>query len=304
MLASFMKEQGEKLSLPVGQKTILGFIHWLAYKKKVKAGTINTYLAGVRNLHVVHGLEQPSIRSDIVKMILKGRQNIEAGKKLREKIGFNRDPVTPDILRLIKCRLAQWEVPEQDKLTIWAICTILFHGAFRGAELLVRHRNQFDPAFTLLRQDIVIVKDRSEEMVQIRIKAPKEDKKLTAQIEDIYQTKSDICPLKATKKWLASSKQFQPEQPAFRRSNGVPVSTSDLNKILKERLTGLLDQYRILAHSFRSGRASMMGSLGLADSEVKAIGRWSSRAFEDYLKLPRTKRALVAKEMSKFDCAN
>ncbi len=41
----------------------------------------------------------------------------------------------------------------------------------------------------------------------------------------------------------------------------------------------------------------MLGALGFSDEEVKAVGRWSSRAFEEYMLLPRTKRMQMAKLM-------
>ena len=56
---------------------------------------------------------------------------------------------------------------------------------------------------------------------------------------------------------------------------------------------------RISAHSFRSGAASMMANLGYSDKDVKAVGRWSSRAFEIYVKLPRTKRMEAARNARK-----
>jgi hypothetical protein len=43
--------------------------------------------------------------------------------------------------------------------------------------------------------------------------------------------------------------------------------------------------------------ASMLGALGYDDDDVKAVGRWSSRAFEEYLMLPRTKRIAMAKKL-------
>jgi hypothetical protein len=41
----------------------------------------------------------------------------------------------------------------------------------------------------------------------------------------------------------------------------------------------------------------MLGKLGYSDADIKAVGRWSSRAFEEYLRLPRTKRMQIAKEI-------
>ena len=44
----------------------------------------------------------------------------------------------------------------------------------------------------------------------------------------------------------------------------------------------------------------MLANLGYSVKEVKAVGRWSSRAVELYMKLPRTKRMSVAKKIRKF----
>jgi len=288
------------LQLPLSSTDVLRFIHWLAYKRKVKAGTLNSYLAGIRNLHIVQGIDPPVLRSELVKMILKGRKNIEAGQRLAGEGKQERQPVTPDILRLIKSRIAQGENSQHDMKTAWTVCTLLYHGAFRPAELLVRQRGKFDPAFTLLKKDIVLVESISNGgSVQIRIKAPKEDKDLRAHIVDVFATGNDICPVKATKKWYNSARGAEDDQPAFRWGSGVPVTIQDINSMIAGKLKGYLDYHKITAHSFRIGRASMMGTLGFSDIEVQAAGRWSSRAFEHYIKLPRTKRIEVQREMSK-----
>ena len=46
--------------------------------------------------------------------------------------------------------------------------------------------------------------------------------------------------------------------------------------------------------------ATLLGQMGCGDEEIQAMGRWSSRAFEAYLKMPRTKRAMMAKKMADF----
>ena len=69
---------------------------------------------------------------------------------------------------------------------------------------------------------------------------------------------------------------------------------------MKELLSPYIDysKKKISTHSFRGGMATLLGQLGFADEEIQAMGRWSSRAFEAYLKLPRTKRACMAKKMA------
>ena len=57
---------------------------------------------------------------------------------------------------------------------------------------------------------------------------------------------------------------------------------------------------KIKTHSFRIGMASELGTEGFEDGEVKAAGRWSSRAFETYIRTPRTKRASIAKKIAEL----
>ena len=133
----------------------------------------------------------------------------------------------------------------------------------------------------MLAEDILIVKDKigpEAAAVQYRIKAPKEDKFGRSVIVDVYQSQEDICPVKAMKKWLQKCPLTRAGQPAFRWSDGKPLTSRKLTEVLRERLTGYLEGGDRLysTHSFRTGAASMLGTLGYSDSNVKALGRWNS----------------------------
>jgi hypothetical protein len=283
--------------LPTDESTILGFVHWLVFERNLAAASVSGYLAGIKKLHLVNGLPEPSLRTNLIKMVLEGKKNVEAACRLRE--GIKRKPVTPDIMLLLKARVRESDLANFDKLSIWAVSSLLFHGAFRGGEILCRSVSSFDPAFTLLKKDVVIVEDREgKKVVQVRIKAPKEDKSSSAVVVDVFQTDTEICPAKAVGKWLKASRTREEEQPAFRFADGSPITGAKFNQLLKQWLER--DVPGISAHSFRIGAASMMGTLGFSDKDVKAVGRWGSRAFEGYMRLPRTKRRLVAKKLAKY----
>ena len=85
--------------------------------------------------------------------------------------------------------------------------------------------------------------------------------------------------------------------PAFRFQDGTNLTQEKFNKILKIIFkTHLTDiNGTISTHSFRIGLASTLGELGFSDDQVMQAGRWSSRAFQAYLKLPRTRRLEMAK---------
>ena len=300
MLAKCCRANNIKKELPISESTVITFVLWLANERNVKAGTINSYLAGIRQLHIMKGLEPPKMRTELVNLALKGKSHKDNAAKLAATI-HERQPVTPDVLLLLKARLRSSTFSAVDQRLVWAVCTICFFGALRGAEIMCRSESEFDPAYTLLAEDVKVTTEPGSGIscLQLRIKAPKEDKKGRAVVIDIYPSRADICPVAAYQKWRLLGPPSDNGQPAFRWSSGAPLTGRRLNNILKERLTGYLDGAdKYTVHSFRTGAASMMAALGYADEEIKSLGKWSSSAFENYIRLPRNKRRAVAKDFS------
>jgi hypothetical protein len=301
MLRLCCEEKGILLQLPLAEPVIVKFVLWLAECRGVSSGTIAVYLSGLRNMHAVRGIAVPTIRTPQVELIIKGLANKQATQKrlLGEE---SRKPITPELLRLLKARISESDAKIVDKRLLWAVCSIMYFGAFRGNELLCKGVGEYDPAFELCSQDIHLVSGKGgEESLQIKVKAPKEDKLGKSTMVDIFPSVPDLCPVRAFKRWRESVRSWEVNQPAFRWDSGHPLTCARLNSVLRERLEGFVDGEEKLysTHSFRIGAASMMGSLGFEDEEIKALGRWSSRAFEGYLKLPRAKRRAVAVQFSK-----
>ena len=88
----------------------------------------------------------------------------------------------------------------------------------------------------------------------------------------------------------------------FLRKDGKLMTGQKLNEVLKKLLRPHLDykEGQITTHSFRAGIASLLAEKGLSDEEIKSVGRWHSRAFEAYVKKPRTRRATLAKTLAEF----
>ena len=139
-------------------------------------------------------------------------------------------------------------------------------------------------------------------VLQILIKSPKEDRIGSEVVVDVYETKGKFCPVKHYEKWLKTCPPILSKKPAFLKPDGKPLTGREFNKILKQLLCPHIDYTRkkISTHSFRGGMATMLGQIGFSDEEIQAMGRWSSRAFESYLKMPRTKRATMARRMAAF----
>ena len=95
---------------------------------------------------------------------------------------------------------------------------------------------------------------------------------------------------------------FSDQKPAFRTEDGKAYTGKLFNEDLKALLGSVIDYTtmgKISSHSFRIGIATMLGKLGFLDQDIMAIGRWSSSAFELYIRSPRAVRANTAKRMAK-----
>jgi hypothetical protein len=275
----------------------------LITSRGLKAATVNCYLAGIRQMHLVRGMEPPALRSSQVQLILKGQQNIDSeGKRGGRDKG--RLPMTISLMKLLKEKIRRWNKDDETKLLVWAVCTLAFHGAFRIHELLCKNEASFDPAYELLGEDIVtttVTEGGLTTMITVKLKCPKEQRDGKAVLVDVFESGGPICPVKAFCKWKLLAK-CEGKKPAFRAPCGTPLTGRKLNGYVKELLKGSIDyaEGQLTGHSFRSGIASLLGSKGFSDEEIKQVGRWSSSAFQAYIKLPRTKRAAIARRIGQL----
>ena len=284
------------MSLPLSQDNILIFSAYLL-NRGLKSSTISSYLAGLRQLHMSQGTSIPNIRSDIVSQILKGRSNLDA---LSPNPKLKRLPVTPSVLRIIKIEINKRPIPKSDKCLLWFVSTLAFHGSFRMGELLSISPTSFDPKVTLLVSDIKLkntrINNSNFNTLSVSIKSSKTGKPDAVTIVDVFPTNNDLCPVNAYTKWSRCSPHFDEASPAFRFNSGLSLTNKYFNSQLKTWLSNYLDSNvgYISGHSFRAGIPSVLGSLGFEDHDIKQVGRWSSSAFQVYLKLPRTKRLAMA----------
>jgi len=302
MLAMCSKQCDKPIELPISKDDTLRFIDWLFNVRQVKATTVHSYLAGIRQLHIVKGIDPPEIRTELVKLVLRGKENKDAIEKRTMKKP-TRLPITDKVLRLLKECIRQWREPLETKLLVWAVSAIAFAGSFRTGELLCRKETVFDPDFDLLTEDIQLTGggDPGTEKLIVKLKCPKESKKGNDVLVDIFQTDNDICPVRAYKKWQAVAK-VKTGQPAFRHWDGRPLTSRKLNKILRELLRPhFSSKYgKFTTHSFRAGVPSMLAARGADEKEIKASGRWTSTAVQAYIKKPRTTRIAVAKKIARL----
>jgi hypothetical protein len=302
LLLMCFKDRGHQLELPCSQEDILIFVSWLIKVRKVKAGTVSTYLAGIRQMHIMKGMPVPEIKTELIKFLLRGMKHKE---NIAERQGgtAKRLPMTMNMMKLLKEKIRTWHAPMERKLLIWAVSTISFHGAFRSKELLCRLETEFDPDFDMLADDLNVKAAPGENLryLAVKLKCPKENKTGKAVVVEVFESGGAICPVKAFTRWASMSK---PEKgyPLFRDEQGTPLTGRKFNITLRELLESHVnyEKGKFTSHSFRIGLASTLGARGFSDHDIKEAGRWSSNAFEIYMKLPRVKRAGVAREIGKM----
>ena len=271
-------------------------------KEQLAASTIESYLSGLRQAHIAAGFNGSSLRSEFVNQVIRGRKNqaISSSSSAVTK----RLPVTPALLSLMKKHIKESSIPKERKLLIWCVASVAFHGGFRIHEILPQKQNCFDPLITLLNEDITVknikIENSNLQILQIKLKSEKTNKSGRHTLVDIYQSSTQICPLNAFLKWSAHRSSSEPNLPAFRDETGKPYTGRRFNIFLSEFMDSNFPdiQGKITSHSFRAGIATLLGSLGYSDEEIKSTGRWSSRAFLEYLKMPRSKRLTMAREIS------
>ena len=297
------EETGMEMQLPLEKKHVLAFVGWLLCRRGVRGTTVESYLSGLRSVHLTQGFDVPCLRPDVIKSVINGAKNMAA---IDDRAGLRprRLPVTLDLLKLLKIELSELDESFYFKRMVWAVCCMLFFGAFRVHELLAAKYDSFDPDFTLLDEDLVIheafecgVRYRS---VQVLLKSPKENRIGNKIVVDVYENKGVCCPVRAVEKWKQCAVVARKGEPAFLMESGKAFTGTLLNKVLRTCWRKYVPEEKgfLTSHSFRTGLASMLGSLGFGKEDIQAMGRWSSSAFEVYLRLPRTKRAEMARRFA------
>ena len=288
------------MSLPMNTEKIIIFLSWLLEERRIKPNSAESYLAGLRQLHLIKGLAIPTIRTDMIKTILKGAKH---RTWLEEKLNpqSKRLPMSLSALNLLGLELNQTDMGKADKRLIWTVSLIAFFGSFRMGELLTESEEHFDPSQDLLGEDIFIVKAATsgKKTLQIRLKSSKENRSGREIIVDIFGNDT-ICPIKAMEAWTKSAKPSKKDLPAFMMSNGRPLTKKRMNSILNSCLNKNIPASKgfFSNHSFRSGIPSMLGSLGYSTEDIMCVGRWSSNSYECYVKTARTKRQKMARDIS------
>ena len=294
------RDTGVRMRFPMTNRMILAFIGWLITVRKVSSVSINKYLSGLRTVHLKKGSMPGNLRPEIVKAIIRGREQEEKRDKPP------RLAMTLPVLKLLKKLITMTSWTLEKKRLLWTVSCMAFHGSFRIHELLSRDPKSFDPTTTLLGRDVRLVKTNldgtPEELLVVHLKSPKEDHLGQGVKVELFSTGTFSCPVAAWKAWRGLTKGSpNPTKPVFRNPDGTCLTGRDFNKNVKQLLGQYInyDEKKYTSHSFRAGVASMMALAGYKDEDIMRQGRWNSRAFLLYCKTGRVNRLREQRDLAK-----
>ena len=156
--------------------------------------------------------------------------------------------------------------------------SLAFFGLLRCSEYTCSSRSSFSTSTALLVPDITFSLNFS--IMYVFIRASKTDPFRTGCTIRIAAVSDPMCPVALMQQFL----RVHPvgSGPLFTFSPGRYLTRPDVVNFLLRSLPYCAN---INTHSFRIGGASTAASIGVPDSHIQILGRWSSNAYLRYLHL-------------------
>ena len=279
LLVSFQHECFPKATIwPATKGTVASFVAYL-YSKKLAPTTISTYISTLSSMHKISGLPDPSSSFLVKKMIL-GMQ--KQSRSLEKRL-----PITKDILdRLLHA--AKLSATSAYQLALFrALFLIAFHAFLRIGEVVVRSKTADSSEILQLRQLTFTLKSKKLTSLEVDLEKWKRHyggKGVTLCIE--ASPEQEFRPVREMSKFL--SLRGEKVGPVFLLEGGQPCDKGLFDSFLRRSvLAAGLDVNRYKGHSFRIGAATSAAAAGHSDADIQRLGRWKSRAFQRYVRIPK-----------------
>ena len=281
--------------LPTSEATLCYFSACLG-QQGLAHSTIQTYISGIRQLQIAHGLPEPKLDSmPRLRQVLRG---VQLDHSKRGKTTHSRLPITPTILKRLKLVwIKDSERIPFNNIVLWAACLTTFFSFCRSGEITTEQENHFDPLLHLSYSDLAVDNPSDPAVISMLIKKSKCDQ--TGKGAKVYfgKTGDSLCPIAAMEAYL-SIRGSNPD-PLFLWESGVPLSKPSFVKHVKTALEQAgLPAKDYSGHSFRIGAATTAAVAGLEDSAIWTLGRWESSAFKRYIRLDPTYLASLSSTLA------
>ncbi len=274
-LKNFRTSHGLPRTYPVPLPDLAMFIAFLS-SQGYSPATAATYVAAIGYVHKLNGWPDPTEKF-IIRRILDGFSR----KKGREP--DVRRPITLDMLKRIAAALPHVCTSSYEARLFHAMFTMAFFGFMRVSEITANSSSAVQDALEI--GDTQFQDLNNALTLCITLRRSKTNQNGPPQLITIpAQVCSSICPVKANQSYL----NIRPSgaSPMFCHYDKSPVTRAQFNAVLHKALDFAGVQGKFGSHSFRIGAATTAAMQGVPDEKIQELGRWRSKAYKSYIRMP------------------
>ena len=270
---------------PTDEWTLCLFATFLA--GSVQHASIKVYLSAVRSLHIEEGFPDPLVNCLRLQRVIRGIKRTQGSSEAQ------RLPITNDILMIIFSSL---DLSIPDHCMFWAACNLAYFGFLRSAEFTVPSLASFSPSVHSSVQDISVDSSANPSCLRVRIKASKTDPFRKGCFIHIGKGCFPLCALQSVMAYLAV--RGGSGGPLFLFQDGRPLSRAILTSRIRDILARAGVPGNFSSHSFHIGAATVAARSGIPDHLIQALGRWSSNAYQAYIRTPAESLASLSSRLT------
>ncbi|XP_057211677.1 uncharacterized protein LOC130567514 [Triplophysa rosa] len=260
---------------------ITSFISYLNTIKNFQASSIKGYLSGINFFHkLIFNSPSQAIASPQASMLIKGIQRAQPAQP------DARQPITIEILTKCITTLRRGYHSIHTAHTLDAMFILAFFGFLRCSEISTT--SSVNPKVDPTVSDLSVL---DSETISYFLKQSKMDQTRKGYTIYIFNLQSQIQPYQTLLAYLQfrKSQAKSPSDPLFVDDSNRPDTPFWFQKHLKSvLLQSSIPAGHFSSHSFRIGAATTAAQKGLSQSQIQALGRWTSEAFKSYIRSDRT----------------
>ena len=165
---------------------------------------------------------------------------------------------------------------------LWAACCLGFFGFLRAGEFTIN--STIDPSIHLTVQDLQVDAEVNPSGLRVCIKSSKTHPFRQGCFIYLGRGQAPLCPISAILAYLHL--RGPSSGPPFIDTHGRPLTRSRLSSFVQSVLQGSGIPGQFSGHSFRIGAATTAAQCGIPDHLIKTMGRWTSDAYQVYIRTP------------------
>ena len=257
------------LPCPADEWTLCLFVTFLA--RTIKHSSIKVYLSGVRALHIDHGFPDPLINCLRLQRVVRGI------KRCQGSSSSSRLPITDDLMLVIwqssRITACFGQLVPLDILAFFVLRSLPFPICLASR----RHSTWVSRIFQWIHPQLhpaCASGSRARRLIHLG----------RAVSFTLALGRHPLCAVCAVMNYPAL--RGDAPGPLFLLQSGQPLSRNILTDWLRQIMASARVPGKFSSHSFRIGAATVAARNGVPDHLIQSMGRWSSNAYQLYIRTP------------------